>query len=610
MKNQKTRKKLKYIFIPFILLMIPALVFSQAGQPKTAQPLQHQKQLFFSSDGRVFFPSEMKLYLKITNSPEDNAPSTFLKSRTGIEKHRKTKGKVSPMAFSIENEGPSKIAVLSGKRKSLIKKKSVKQDFGKNHQLVEMFFLNLDKKPPTSSVVFSSAPMIFFKKVRIYGESIQFRLKMTDKASGIRGTFFSINGAVFNAYQHPLIFSKEKDYSFRYYSVDNVGNVENLNQVLFSIDLTPPTSSFQIKNDHSADILSPRTNITLQSTDNNAGVSKVFYGFKKNQTAAFKEYSKKPITIDHLKEGKHSFYYFAEDKVKNTETRKQFNFYLDRTPPLVSISIQGDYAKNTDKAYVSKRSRIQISASDNKSGVKSIQYSFNTSKDKQLYRSPLSLPDKAGQHHLKYLAHDVVENKTKIQTFSLYQDLQPPKTHYKILGHQALIQQNNFVSSQTNIHLIATDTESGVQHTVYTLDDKKEKKYSEPLRLQGDGLHKLIYYAKDRVNNVEEKRAADFTVDNVPPILFTQFSIGEIDTRKTKKTSDILKVYPKSTMLFIGATDQAVGLEKIKYTINKEPVKSYNSTLVFNNTGEYVVKITASDKLQNKKTERLHFFIE
>jgi hypothetical protein len=61
--------------------------------------------------------------------------------------------------------------------------------------------------------------------------------------------------------------------------------------------------------------------------------------------------------------------------------------------------------------------------------------------------------------------------------------------------------------------------------------------------------------------------------------------------------------------MFVGATDQSVGLDKIYYIINEMPAKSYDSTVVFDKTGEYTVKIMAFDKLQNKAIEQLHFFI-
>ena len=268
MKKINLAKIITYSFILSLLLMIPTLGFSETGKSKTAQPLQHQKRYYFSPEGRFFVPAGMKLYLKVTNSPEENAPSQFLKSKTSLEKNRKVKEKASPLPFSIQKGGQNKIAVLSGSGKSALRKKPSRQDDGNRDQIVEMYYVNLDNNPPTSSVIFSPALMIKLGKTRIYGKPIQFRLKMADNASGLQGTFVSVNGAAFSAYQRPLPFFKEMDYHFRYYSVDNVGKVEDLKQVAFSIDLTPPASSHHIKNVHSGNILSPKTNLILQSTDN------------------------------------------------------------------------------------------------------------------------------------------------------------------------------------------------------------------------------------------------------------------------------------------------------------------------------------------------------
>ena len=598
------------LFVTVLLVLGSAIAFSSEKKPQIAQPLQHQKRFYFSPDGRFFVPADMKLFLKVSSSPAANAPSAFLKSRSSMEKHHDSEKEATPLPFMFEKGGQHKIVVLSGKGKNQKKKLETEPGFGNNHQLKDLFYVILDNKPPTSSAIISSAPMITLKQAKVYGKPVQFRLKTADNASGLQGTFFSVDGTNFNEYLHPLTFSQEKHYDFRFYSADNVGNAEALKHVMFSIDLTPPSSSYKVSIDHNGNVLSPRTKLRLQSTDNNAGVSKIYYGFDTNKSKIARTHLVKKIALTHLKEGNHSFVYYAKDRVNNTENKKLYEFYLDKTPPAVTVSIQGDRIKGKRKTFVSKRTSIKINASDNKSGLKNVKYSLDLKKTWQLYRAPFSLPQKQGLYYLKYYANDIVNNKSTIYTHALYQDLMPPETQYDFKGHHILTQNQTFVSSQTFILLKSSDKESGVQTTEYIIDNKKEERFSKPIQLHGEGHHQLTYYSKDQVNNTEEKKTAAFIVYNIPPILFTQFSIGHIGTKTAKNVQEVFKVYPSQTMMFLGATDQSVGLDRIEYKINNNPSKLFTSTLKFDKTGEYNVLITAFDKLQNKKTKKYHFFIE
>lgn len=592
-------KKL-YAFI-FILLMIqPAITYSDELKPKTHKPLHHQKRYYMSPEGRFFVPAGMKLFLKVTTSLEKNAPGVILKSENSQKKQLNSGQKVPPQPFMFKKSGQHKIAAISNK---------TKRSSGSQPYVEEQFFVNLDEAPPVSSVTVSKVPNIELNQAKVFGKSVQFRLKVFDNSSGLQGLYFSINGKPYSTYQQPLVFSKERDYQFRYYSVDNVGNIEPYKRINFSVDLTPPSSKHEIKTDHVGKILSPRSNFIIHSSDNNAGVAKISFGFDNERAALAMNTTQKKISTKKLSEGNHIFYYSAEDRVKNSEAKKTYAFYLDRTPPSLSISIQGDSAKTKKIQYVSKRSKIQINAKDNKSSVKKIHYGIDAKKNWQTYGLPFPVKGKRGVHNLLFYAFDGVGNRTKTYTYRLHKDIQHPTTNHQLKGYQALSQNRVFITSKTDIILKASDKESGVQKTMYNIDSQKEKDYKKPIYLKGDGQHQLNYYSLDRVNNNEKKRTTKFYVDNVPPVLFVQLSIGKIGTKQKPNSKKILDVYPISTMMFFGATDQSVGLDRIEYQINNKPVKTYGNTLVFNKTGEYVVKIIAFDKLQNKKTEIRHFFI-
>lgn len=80
---------------------------------------------------------------------------------------------------------------------------------------------------------------------------------------------------------------------------------------------------------------------------------------------------------------------------------------------------------------------------------------------------------------------------------------------------------NDWISSSTEITLIATDSESGVDATYYRIWYNGEwtswVTYTEPFNLSGTGKHYLEYYSVDNVGNKESTHNQTHYVDDTPP---------------------------------------------------------------------------------------------
>ena len=103
--------------------------------------------------------------------------------------------------------------------------------------------------------------------------------------------------------------------------------------------------------------------------------------------------------------------FYATDNVGNVEQSQKYNFYLDKTPPVLIDELLGDTYFVNGKEYTSGRSKLKLTAIDNKAGVKEIYYTTN-GKFYQLYTEPFYLPSVAGAMQINFYAVDNVSNKT------------------------------------------------------------------------------------------------------------------------------------------------------------------------------------------------------
>jgi len=73
-----------------------------------------------------------------------------------------------------------------------------------------------------------------------YISNVTVTIKTTDDWSGVNATFYRINGGNWNIYIEPFILGEDGRYDIEYYSLDNVGNVENKQLFELKMDQTSP----------------------------------------------------------------------------------------------------------------------------------------------------------------------------------------------------------------------------------------------------------------------------------------------------------------------------------------------------------------------------------
>ncbi|MBT1703937.1 OmpL47-type beta-barrel domain-containing protein [Chryseosolibacter indicus] len=543
-----------------------------------------EKKPFKDSDGNLFWPLSLPVYLQLSTSPNSTEAITL------------TEGKEANHPMKWDGHG----------------KHYIKHDDGKNLKGGEStvaFPVNVDGIAPVSSLELLGAPR-HASATTYFGKGLMIFAKGKDEMSGLQGAYLSINQAPFTSLLSPFALTDEKDYHVQYFAVDKVGNVEPLKTASFTIDLTPPTSRHEVNGSHlEGKILSPRSSISISVKDAASGVKKTEYYLDEQKPAL---YSGK-IPLASLTDGEHTLTYYSSDNVGNTEVPQKFTFYLDSKGPEVTSSFDANFAVSEGRSYASSSTLVSLEASDNKAGVKQLFYSINGAAE-QIYTAPFALPAKQGTYSVRYRAIDQLDNVgatfTNTQISAIYIDDKPPVVTHSVGTPKVFTRDTLFVTNKTVFTLKSFDAESGSAIIDYKIDDGEEITYENPFEVTTEGKHSLSYVGTDLVNNSAVKTAF-FVVDNTAPEIFVHTSLEKIGTQKMVAKEQEIPVYASGTSFYMAATDKSVGTKAIYYTLNKQAEVLYTQPLKLVTKGVHTLKIRAVDYLGNvRNMDAIEFVVQ
>ena len=528
------------------------------------QQLNHPKKSFVDSAGRCFQQAAEPVYLFIATSANGKGLPLSPLSRKEVK---------------LEGHGVH----------------SLKHE---NHetQEVDEFKIYADGQAPVTTSTFIQAPAFQKGEKQYYGHGLQVTLAAIDEMSGVDAIYHSINGIPFQMYSVPN-FSKEGNYVYNFYTVDRTGNVEKIKTRPFIVDLTPPASYHNIVGISSDKVISTNSTIYITIGDSLSGVAKTFYKFDKEN---FKPYTSGNIAFQYLTDGDHTLTYYSVDNVANKENEKSFAFYLDKTAPIMSADVLGDKFIVGDRVYFSGRTKLKLTAIDNKSGIKEVLYTVNDQPETK-YTEPFYLPNKSGIHNVRFHAVDNTNNPVK-DDFQhsvgvIYVDLTGPTLSHSYNGATFVKADTVFISPQTTIAITGTDPEAGIKKMAYHFEDNDtEIPYNKPVAAPANGFHKLTYVGYDNVNNKNERNTF-FVVDTQGPEIHTQFTVAPKDNK-----------YPSYTNLYLSASDLEVGADQISYSINGGKVQPYTGPIKgFIKNKDYTINVTATDLLGNTTRSEIKF---
>jgi hypothetical protein len=566
------------------LLSTPVLLFGQ-------KQLEHEKRIYRSPEGKLYINKALPVYLNISTSPDEEAKNYRLKSEDSKEY-------TNPMYFDTEG-------VNTIRSPWKIDPETKEYVYPKEEVVFEIY---ADSKPPKTEISFKTKDL-FKSEDKIYlGKTTKLDFEKSDAISGVNEVYYSLDGKPYKKFSEPLPFKEEKEYKLKYYSVDNVGNVEEPKEATIVLDLTAPETSLKIEGDKHKNIISGRSEINLQPNDK---ISQVKYTYYKIDDGNKRTY-KGALKAKYLSEGEHKISYYSVDRVDNEEETKSFDFYVDKTPPRVVDELIGNTYVAQGKEYLSGRNRLKLMSMDNKAGVKEIRYSINDGSFK-VYDKPFRLSS-SGNLKIQTLAIDNVNNKKRTERLSnrsnrSHVDLSGPNLSHNFDGPSFVSKDTTYISKGTKIRLAGSDNQAGFKKITYSINNEgTSKNYEKPFSINEEGIYKISYTGFDNLDNTNTKQFLCI-VDNSGPKLYHRFSI---DTDKKKVIDDnSLPVYPEHVVLFLSSTDYYVGLDKMYYSLNDSDMRLYKTMIEgFRQETLYKLDIVAYDKLGNKSQKTTKFYID
>jgi hypothetical protein len=137
-----------------------------------------------------------------------------------------------------------------------------------------------------------------------------------------------------------------------------------------------------------------------------------------------------------------------------------------------------------------------------------------------------------------------------------YIDTTPPMTTCTLDGEM----NGDIYCSNVTVTLTADDSGSGVEYTLYKLDDGDWTGYSAPFIVSEDGMHTVSFYSVDRSGNTEAEKNSTFIIEKeTSPITITiKGGLGVSAAIKNTGTTDLTNISWNitldGTLIFFGKT--------------------------------------------------------
>ncbi len=557
------------------------------------QQPEHEKKVYQADNGEVYWNKHLPFFIKLSTS-ESGGENYLLKRDSSV---------AIDGSMYFDTEGGNWIRT----------RWEVDKETGKTilPQREVLWRVDADGLAPETKALYNSTGKHVRDGKVYYSGDVTVTLKADDEVSGVDKIFYS-DGSTFKEYTEPIKLNSEKQWTLKFYAVDKVGNAESAeskDQTLFTffVDKTAPNTTLSASDPKLDDIMSPKTKFTLESSDNGSGVSKSFYTIDDAKERIFSG----EIDLLSLEDGEHTIKFYSIDYVDNKEDIRSFSFYLDKIAPEVAFSVDGDqFTNSSNQLYVSERSKLTLNGTDNHAGVANMFWGVD-GKEKAIYSSAIPVDQGAGYHYLSYYGIDKVENKGNEQKQVFLVDTSAPVIQYKMKGPNFERRDTIFVRSITSFTINPYESgkyQSGIKDIFYTNEAGESAKYSEAFTLDKDGLHKLTITVNDNVNNSSNETDILF-IDNKAPEIFHHFSVEKIGSKKVRDEDYV--IYPKEVQVYLAATDEHAGTDKIYYSINGGPEKLYGTPIQYLKANmNFTIDVRAIDLLGNESKSSFSFSVE
>ncbi len=292
--------------------------------------------------------------------------------------------------------------------------------------------------------------------------------------------------------------------------------------------------------------------VEFTATDNEVGVAHTYYSLNDGPIV-------EGTSVLVAKEGINKIVYNSIDKVGNMEEVKTALVKIDKTVPTTVVN---------EIPTASQSFTVELTASDELSGVLKTYYSLNNSE----YVEGTSIEvTEEGVNKISYYSVDAAGNKEAVKTVEVNIDQTAPTTIADL--------PTTWVKEQVNVKLVASDDNSGVETTYYSINGSDYVEGTE-FTVDREGVNSVSYYSVDAVGNVEEVKSVEVKIDQTAPTLLLGVK-GEYELGETV------------TLNYL-ANDDLSGIAVEEVTFNGQSYKK-GDQVTLNQPGEYKLSVKVTD---------------
>ncbi|MEO0294250.1 MAG: CARDB domain-containing protein, partial [candidate division WOR-3 bacterium] len=467
-----------------------------------------------------------------------------------------------------------------------------------NREEVKSTELFVDNTPPVTTLIPGTPSYEPADSSQLYISSkTALSLKTDDVGCGVDTTYYRIDDNTWNVYtgvEFNLV--EEGTHIIEYYSVDKLGNREEIKSRKLTMDNTPPLSYLVFgepkKLFNGILYISPETPIWIEALDT-CGIASFFYAVSTISGDVLQPWTEAlgsfniPYTPPHYR---YVISYYSVDNLGNAESPKDTVVAFDCEPPITTLHIglpRYPLAASGEPQYITSATPLSFEATDDISGVDSLYYRI----DGGIWIANRYPPagdhiefkvEGEGIHFVEYYSIDRAGNREVVKIKEIRVDNTPPISK-RTLGEPQF--DSLFISSKTPIVISSFDpislgVASGIWEIYYRINEgsweEVERNMAEFSISGEDGVYKIEYYGKDHVENAEKIKEDSLKLDNTVP--FSTLKVGEPYYSITGSPIFI----NSETKVEIISLDPEIngvssGLNRIEYYIDNEPFKDYDS---------------------------------
>jgi len=430
--------------------------------------------------------------------------------------------------------------------------------------------------------------------------------------SGIAATWYRIDVGPWLEFATtgPFVLSSEGEHLIEWYSEDNVGAREEVQEARGRVDDTPPTTLLSVGSPNyvaAETFVTSATAFSLASEDQGATPVGLARTECRIDAGPWFLYAT-PFTLGG--EGPHLVDYAAVDLLGNREPVQGGTFVVDDSPPTLAV-VAGDPHVTSFDTWVTSSTPIEILSSDaglRPVGLEGIEYrSWSAGWSSWLpYGAPFTLGGE-GLHYVEAIALDLL-GLASMTNGSFIVDDTPPAATLDV-GLPRYNGADPFVTSRTPIRIPSADggpIPVGLDAVEYRIDAGPWTPHLDEFTLANEGPHTVGWRAWDRLSNAATPGTLSLILDDSAPVV-------RVETSGPSFVEDALFV-TTATSFSLQAVDGGVvpvGVRSLEYRIDGGAWADYAGPFALTGSdGLRTIEYRAADLLGNTQGGSLEVVLD